>query len=86
MSALEVALTLALMAICATRMIKIGHLMRPLLTKYAFTALTIIIVPLILSPLCLLLLVCLGVYIANLYAFYFYGLIGKLIDFFSFRS
>ncbi len=42
---------------------------------------TIIIVPLILSPLCLSLLVRLVVYITNLYSFYFYRLIGKLITF-----
>ena len=57
--------------------------MRLLPTKYAVIALTIIIVPLTLSPLCLLLLVLLGVYIANLCVFYFYWLIGKLIAFFA---
>jgi hypothetical protein len=43
--------------------------MRLPLTKYASTALTIIIVPLTLSPLCLLLLVRLGGYIVNLCVF-----------------
>jgi hypothetical protein len=47
------------------------------LTKYEHTAQTIIIVPLTLSPFCLLLLVRLGVYTVNLCAFYFYKLIGK---------
>ena len=55
--------------------------MRLLLTKYSFTAQTIIIVPLILPPSCLVLLVRLVVYIANLCVFYFYRLIGKLIAF-----
>jgi len=55
--------------------------MRLLLTKYANTAQTIIIVPLRLSPLCRLSLVRLGVYIVNLCAFYFYRLIGKLTAF-----
>ncbi len=55
--------------------------MKMLLTKYANTAQTIIIVPLTLSPLYLLLLVHLGVYIVNLCAFYFYRLIGKLTAF-----
>ena len=51
--------------------------MRLPLTKYEHTAQTVIIVPLMLSPLCLLLLVRLGVYTVNLCAFYFYKLIGK---------
>jgi hypothetical protein len=57
-----------------------GHLMM-LLTRFAITAQTIIIVPLLLSPVCLLLLVPLGVYIVNLCAFYSYRLIGKLTAF-----
>jgi hypothetical protein len=52
-----------------------------LLTKYDHTVQTIIIVPLTLSPSCLLLLVRLGGYIVNLCAFYFYKLIGKLTAF-----
>jgi hypothetical protein len=52
--------------------------MRLPLTKFDSIALTIIIVPLTLSPLCLLLLVRLGGCIVNLFAFYFYKLIGKL--------
>ena len=52
-----------------------------LLTKYANTAQTKIIVPLTLSPLCLLLLVRLGVYIVKLCAFYSYRLIGKVTAF-----
>jgi hypothetical protein len=55
--------------------------MRLLLTKYVDTTQTIIIVPLTLSPLCLVLLVRLVVYIVNLYSFYFYRLIGKLTFF-----
>ena len=55
--------------------------MRLLLTKYDHTVLTILIVPLTLSPLFLLLLVRLGGYIVNLCAFYFYKLIGKLTAF-----
>ena len=41
-------------------------------------ALIIITIPLMLSPLCLLLLVRLGGYTVNLCVFYFYKLIGKL--------
>ena len=52
--------------------------MRLLLTKSYNTVLIIIIVPLTLSPLCLLLLVRLGGYTAIVCAFYFYRLIGKL--------
>jgi hypothetical protein len=55
--------------------------MRLLLTKYDQTVQTIIIVPLMLSPLCQLLLVRLGGYIVKLCAFYFYKLIGKLTAF-----
>jgi hypothetical protein len=55
--------------------------MRLSLTKYEHTAQNIIIAPLTLSPLCLLLLVRLGVYTVNLCAFYFYKLIGKLTAF-----
>jgi hypothetical protein len=55
--------------------------MRLLLTKFDSIALTIIIVPLTLSPLCLLLLVRPGVYIVNWCAFYSYRLIGKLTAF-----
>jgi hypothetical protein len=55
--------------------------MRRLLTKYVNTDLTIIIVPLTISPLCLLFLVRLGVYTVNLCDFYFYRLIGKLTAF-----
>ncbi len=59
--------------------------MRLLLTKSYNTVLIIIIVPLMLSPLCLLLLVRLGVSTVNLCAFYFDRLMGKLISC-SFRS
>ncbi len=55
--------------------------MRLPLTKYDSIVLIMIIVPLTLSPLCLLLLVRLGAYTANLCAFYFYKLIGKLTAF-----
>ena len=55
--------------------------MRLPLTKYDSIVLIMIIVPLTLSPLCLLLLVRLGGYIVNLCAFYFYRLIGKLTAF-----
>ena len=59
--------------------------------KYERTVKTIIIVPLTISPLCLPLLVRLGVYIVNLWVFYFYNLIGKLTSFlnlqeFNFRN
>jgi hypothetical protein len=57
--------------------------MRLLLTKYEHTVQTIIIVPLTLSPLCLLFLVRLGGYIVNLCDFYFYKLSGKLTAFFA---
>ena len=49
--------------------------------KYDNTSLTIIIVPLTLSPLCLLWLVRLGAYTPNLCGFYFYKLIGKVTAF-----
>ena len=55
--------------------------MRLLLTKSYKTVLIIIIVPLMLSPLCQLLLVRLDVYTANFCAFYFYRLIRKLTAF-----
>ena len=55
--------------------------MRLLLTKSYNTVLIIITVPLTLSPLSLLLLVRLGDYNANLFAFYSYRLIGKLTVF-----
>ena len=55
--------------------------MRLLLTKSYNTVLIIIIVPLMISPLCQLFLVRLGVSTVNLYASYFYRLIGKLTDF-----
>ena len=56
--------------------------MRLLLTKsYNTTVLIIIIVLLTLFHLCLLFLVRLGAYTANLSVFYFYRLIGKLTDF-----
>ena len=55
--------------------------MRMLLTKSYNTVLTIIIVPLMLFPLCLLLLVRLGVSTVNLCVFSFYKLIGKLTTF-----
>jgi hypothetical protein len=58
-----------------------GPQMRLPLTKYANTALTVIIVPITLPPLCLLLLVRLGLYVAKLCAFYFCRLIGKLTAF-----
>jgi len=48
------------------------------LTQYEHTVKIIIIVPLTLSPLCLLLLVRLGGYTVNLCSIYFYNLIGKL--------
>ena len=51
--------------------------MRLPLIKYGNIALTVITIPLAQSPLCLLLLVRLGVYTVNLCAFYFYKLIGK---------
>ena len=57
--------------------------MRLLLLKLDSIALTIIIVPRTVSPLCLLLLVRLGVYIMNWCAFYSYRLIGKLTAFFA---
>ena len=65
--------------------------MKLTLTKVDSITLTIIIVPLTLSPLCLLLLVRLGDYIVTLYSFYFYKLIGKLtsslqLQEFSFRN
>ncbi len=50
-------------------------------TNYEHTVQTIIIVPLTLSPLCLLLLVRQGVYTVNLRAFCFHKLIGKLTAF-----
>ena len=52
--------------------------MRLLLTKSYNSVLTIIIVLLTLFPVCLLLLVRLGVSTVNSCAFYFYRLIGKL--------
>ena len=55
--------------------------MRLSLTKYDSIELIIIIVPLPLSPLCLLFLLRLGAYTANLCVFYFYKLIGKLTPF-----
>ena len=57
--------------------------MRLLLTKSYNTVLItmIIIVPLMLSPLCQLSLVRLGVSTVNLCAFNFYRLIGKLTNF-----
>ena len=55
--------------------------MRLLLTKSYNTVLIILIALLTQSPLCLLLLVRLGVYTANLFAFFFYRLIGKLSGF-----
>ena len=55
--------------------------MRLPLTKLENMALIIITIPLMLSPLCLLLLVRLGGYTVNLCAFYFYKLIGKLTAF-----
>ena len=48
-----------------------GHEMRMPLTKYTNTALTTVIVPLTLSSLCLLLLERLGIYIVNMFTFYF---------------
>ena len=65
--------------------------MRLTLTKYEHNTQTIIIVPLTLSPLCLLLLVRLVGYTENLCASYFDKLIGKLTAFlqlqeFSFRN
>ena len=58
----------------------IGHF-EAALTKSYNTVLTIIIVPLILSPLCLIFLVRLGVSTVNSYSFYLYRLIGKLTSF-----
>ena len=55
--------------------------MRLLLTKSYNTVLIIIIVPLMLSPLCQLSLVRLGVSTVNLCDFYFYRIIGKLTAF-----
>ena len=55
--------------------------MRMMLTKSYNTTLIIIIVPVMLSSFCLILLVRLDDYTANLYAFYFYRLIGKLTAF-----
>jgi hypothetical protein len=55
--------------------------MRLPLTGLEKIALTIITIPLTLSPLCLPLLVRLGVYIVNLCAFYSYRLVGKLTAF-----
>jgi hypothetical protein len=52
--------------------------MRLPLTKLENITLTIRTTPLLLSPLCPLLLVRLGGYIVNLCTFYFYKLIGKL--------
>jgi len=62
--------------------------MRLPLSKFDSIALTMIIVPLTLSPLCLLLLVRLVGYIVNVYTFYSCRLIGKLTAFLqnSFRS
>ena len=57
--------------------------MRMTLTKLENIELTIIITPLLPSPLCLLYLVRLGGYTVNLCDFYFYKLIGKLTDFFA---
>ena len=62
-----------------------------ILTKLDSITLTIIIVPLTVSALCLLLLVRLGVYIVNWCVFYSYRLVGKLTTFlelqeFSFRN
>jgi len=60
--------------------------MRLFLTKCVNTTQTIIIVPLTLSPLCLLLLVRLGVYTVKLCTFYSYRLIGKLTTFIQFQE
>ena len=50
------------------------------------TVLITIIFPLTLFPLCLLLQVRLGVYTENLFAFYFYRLIGKLTAYFQIQK
>ncbi len=55
--------------------------MRLTLTKNINTSQTIIFVPLTLSPLCLLFLIRLGVYIVNLCVFYFVRLVEKLTVF-----
>jgi hypothetical protein len=60
--------------------------MRLMLTNYDSIALIIIIVPLTLSPLCLLWLVRLGAYTPNLCGFYFYKLIEKLVVFFQLQE
>jgi hypothetical protein len=52
--------------------------MRLSLTKLENIVVIIITIPLMLSPLCLLLLVRLGSYTVNLCTFYFYMIIGKL--------
>ena len=74
------------MGIYITPLTWIGHHIRLLLTKSYNTVLTIIIVPLILFPLCLLLLIRLDVCTVNLCDFYFYRLIGKLTDFLQFQQ
>jgi hypothetical protein len=73
-----VALTLVLLDTYITLMILIGHLMRLSMTKLEDITLIIITIPLLLSPLYLILLVRLGGYTVNLCTFYFYKLIGKL--------
>ena len=74
----EVDLTLVLMDTYITLMISIGNLMTLPLTKLENIELIIITIPLMLSPLCLLLSVRLEGYTVNLCVFYFYKLIGKL--------
>jgi hypothetical protein len=74
----EVVLTLVLMDTYIALMILIGRLMSLPLTKLENIVLIIIAIPLMLTPLCLLLLVRLGGYTVNVCAFYFYKLIGKL--------
>ena len=60
--------------------------MRLALTRLENMALTIITTPLMLSPLCLLLLVRLAGYMVNLCAFYSYRLIRKLTAFFQLQE
>ena len=55
--------------------------MRLTLIKYGNIILTIMTIPLVQSPLCLILIVRLGVYTVNLYDFYSWRLIGKLNSF-----
>ena len=69
-----------------TRTTWMGHSMRLLLLKLDSITLTIIIVHLTVSPLCLLLLVRLGVYIVSWCAFHSYRLIGKLTAFLQFQE